>query len=622
MALATGTIFQVQATATTGNTGGSGFNPANANFPTDLVGTSANTASPVVSSATYTFVAGDVNNWVYIKSGTNWISGWYQIVSVATGAATLSAAIGAAITNINVLGNVTYNATAGCATVASPTAGTYGVDYSQTDAANSTITNAASVGTSTTLTSASNPWTPVSVGNFFHLTTTGTGGFGLVGWYEIVSYVSAGNVTTDRTTNSGTALVNGTGQTGGAGRLNGLEDTFQAMLPTGALVWIKNGTYTFSAAISSANTNGSATSPIFWIGYNSIRGDACIGTNRPIIDLNTVGATFRQFQYHKNLIITGTSGTVMVITTGFVFNCKITNSSATAGRVALAPGNAAISYLVNSEAVSQNGIAVSTNSQGIYIIGSYIHDSVTGYSNVGATSTNNIIGNIFEANTTAAITIPTGYTANTIANNTIYGIESKVGIGINLTKANSNANQIMNNILYGLTTGIAVSTGTSGSNISQYNDFFNNTSDVTFWTKDPTDLALNPTFAGASQLTNIGTVSTSGTTLTDTGAAFGVTDNVDYLHVTASTGGTVGCYLITGHTATTLTVNNALGTGSAVTYFVTHGHNFQIGTNLKGIGFPSLTNATGTQTISYPDVGGVQRQEGTGGSGGSFTFVS
>ena len=62
MALAAGTIFDFRASATSGNLNGAGFNVANANFVTDLTtdANTGNTASPVVSSATYTFVAGDV----------------------------------------------------------------------------------------------------------------------------------------------------------------------------------------------------------------------------------------------------------------------------------------------------------------------------------------------------------------------------------------------------------------------------------------------------------------------------------------------------------------------------------------------------------------------------------
>lgn len=49
------------------------------------------------------------------------------------------------------------------------------------------------------------------------------------------------------------------------------------------------------------------------------------------------------------------------------------------------------------------------------------------------------------------------------------------------------------------------------------------------------------------------------------------------------------------------------------------GGDFEIGTNLKALGFPT-GNYLGTSTRSYEDIGALQREEAGGGSGGSFTF--
>lgn len=81
----------------------------------DLAGTNANTSSPSVSSASHSFIASDVGNLIHITAGTNWTAGYYQIVSVAAGAATLDRA---------------------CASVASPTAGTYFVGGAAASIAN------------------------------------------------------------------------------------------------------------------------------------------------------------------------------------------------------------------------------------------------------------------------------------------------------------------------------------------------------------------------------------------------------------------------------------------------------------------------------------------------------
>lgn len=186
-----------------------------------------------------------------------------------------------------------------------------------------------------------------------------------------------------------------------------------------------------------------------------------------------------------------------------------------------------------------------------------------------------------------------------------------MGIGINMSITNTTTNYIFNNIFYGLTTGVSATTAASDSIISLNNDFFNNGTDATLFYKSDTDLALNPTFTDATQITGT-TASGSGSVLTDTNADFStVTDNVDFVHVLSGTGATVGCYLITSHTTTTLTCNNTVGTNATANrvYFIGTGHNFAIGANLKARGFPGVI--PGSETTGYMDIGAVQRQEPT-----------
>src|ERR1041385_5743602 len=117
MGFTPGLVLEIEAGGGDTNNGG-GFANGVAGFPTDLAATSGNTSAPVVTSASYTFVAGDVGAYVYVKSGTNWTPGWYPINSVSGGAATLGAGIGAAT-----LANGRLTTVAGCATVASPSRG-------------------------------------------------------------------------------------------------------------------------------------------------------------------------------------------------------------------------------------------------------------------------------------------------------------------------------------------------------------------------------------------------------------------------------------------------------------------------------------------------------------------
>ena len=617
MALASGTQWQFQSSATASMVNGGGFNTGNANFPTDATTDSntANTDSPVLSSATYNFVAGDVGAWVYIKSGTNWTSGFYQIASVASNKATLSAAIGAAVQLDSTTGLWKANTVAGCATVGTPTSGTYGVDYSQQNAANFTKTDFTAVGSSTTMTSATGAFSPVSVGNIYHQTTTGTGGFGVVGWYEIVSYNSATSVVLDRTPNNGTTSVACTGYVGGALSLNAsTEDSFFEAIPASSIVWFKNGTYTVNSGWSVASTNSTATNPSYIRGFNSLRGDNPTGSTRPTIANGANAITYGQAQNLEYLIHTSTAanGTITGASSR-AYRCKFVNSSTTASRIAASVAGAD-SKLVSCECVSQNGVAAAvTNSGRTHLFGNYFHDSQTGVNQtlIGIT----MVGNIFESCDTAGLTMSHASGAQVIVNNTFYGREAKIGIGINLTAANSPNHFLANNILYGLTTGVSVNTGASGSNFGQYNAFYNNTTNATNFTINDTAITtLDPTFAGASQITGT-TATTSGYVLTQSGGDFStVTDNTDYLHVLSGTGVTTGIYLITAHTGTTLTTNNALGSSSAgdVTYYITTGHNFAIGTNLKALGFPGTFY--GSETTGYMDPGAAQRQEAGGGT--------
>ncbi len=119
-ALSGNTIWDIRTTGSDTANGGA-FDPAQtAGMFTDGAATSATGNSPVFTSASYNFVAGDVGAWVYIASGTNWTPGWYQIASVASNAATLSAAIGAAIQGTTNAVNTRFpdhaSTVAGCAT--------------------------------------------------------------------------------------------------------------------------------------------------------------------------------------------------------------------------------------------------------------------------------------------------------------------------------------------------------------------------------------------------------------------------------------------------------------------------------------------------------------------------
>lgn len=181
MSFSAGTIWHGWSTGATTN--GGSFDPTNANFLTDLTvdTNTGNTSSPVASSASYNFVAGDVGAWLFIQSGTNWTPGWYQIASVASNKATLSAAIGAAVLYGTSAAGRNYqrpnglNTAAGCATVGTPTGGVWSIDYSQQTAAEFSYTDLVIDGTTNTdATSAGFPFGKQQLGNCVNI-TSGTG---------------------------------------------------------------------------------------------------------------------------------------------------------------------------------------------------------------------------------------------------------------------------------------------------------------------------------------------------------------------------------------------------------------------------------------------------------------
>lgn len=602
-ALTAGTNFQIMAGATASFVNGAGFNPANTNYLTNLTATSATGNAAVVSSATYNFQTSDEGAWLYIAGGSGWVNEWCQINTVSSNAATLYSGVGQCITAINAQGTVTTNASAGIATTASPSSGEGMIDYSQQDTAAAHETAGTQTAASTTFSDTTNsPFTPVMAGNLIHITAcTGTGC--LVGWYEIVSVTSTSAIVLDRTaTNGSNNITAATYYVGGAGNFGALEDSFQSILPANAIVWMQNGSYTLSASTSTTNANCTATASCFWLGFNVTRGDTPTGANRPVISTGTTDIANGGTQYFSNMIVTGSPAGTLLTVTG-INNVKATNLTSTANEGAFGGAIA-----VNSEMMTLNGSALKSAAV-VYASGDYFHDSVSCI-NENSSSAVYAFGNIFEACITQGLL--TGAGNALIEGNTFYGNEAQIGVGINtaaLTK-----NYVVNNIFYGLATGIN-GTSLETSNLGYYNDFYNNGTNVNDWLQSPTSLALAPSFA--NETNDTGTTATSATTvLTDSGASFAVTNSVDVVHITSITGSgcTTGAYLITSHTSTTLTLNNSAGTAcTAIHYFITQGHNFQIGTNLKAKGFPTFTNATNSDTTSYMDIGGVQRQEPAGG---------
>lgn len=362
---------------------GGGFDPGLTSiaFDNTLSATSANTSAPVVSSVNYTFVAGDVGACVYIASGTNWRPGWYPIVSVAAGAATLDATIGHALDSWWGLSTVV-----GCASVASPTSGSWSIDYSRQTAAQITYTDLViDATTNTKATSAGNPFKVNLVGNIISV-TSGTG-FTV----QRVGIVSISGTTATFDKSLGTLS-----STGGNGRLGGAFasiGSFGAISTnTGNVCWVKYNATDYSTTSTSSNVSngvlnfqgGIATLMGLVRGYDQYPGDQT--GNRPKIKwgVNAASNNLILLNSHcalENIIIDGNvanftnpngiggnaSGQTNILRNVKIMNC-LTGFSWGLNV------NDLFLYDVEITACSTAAIAL-TNSPQIHLYNCYIHDN-------------------------------------------------------------------------------------------------------------------------------------------------------------------------------------------------------------------------------------------------------
>lgn len=281
MAFGASTIWEVQSGGSDSLNAG-GFDPGSANFATDASYTAANTASPVVTSASYTFLARDVGHWFFDKLGTNQIPGWYKIVSVSAGAATLDAAIGHAVLYEGGIAS-RLNTAAGCATVASPTGGTWGIDYSQSTSPGISYSDMVIDGTlNTKFSSALNPIRPNIVGNAISI----TGGTGFtVQRAQVLSTAGTVSATCDKSLGT----LSSTGGIGGLGGALASPGMAAGLFVAQNSMYVQSGTYLMSATQNVSGgkvllaTQGAANANQFMIGYGAIRCD--FGT-KPILKSN------------------------------------------------------------------------------------------------------------------------------------------------------------------------------------------------------------------------------------------------------------------------------------------------------------------------------------------------
>ncbi len=261
---------------------GGGFDTGVAGFPTDGVVTLATTGSPVLASASYTFVTADVTAgaWVYLKAGTAITPGWYKIASISGNNAVLDAAVGHAFS----IAKSGPNTVAGCGTGSGPwTSVTWGIDYSQSTSSRISLDDMIVGGTTTQFTSVHTPVGKNFIGNIISVTSGAT--------VQRVAIVSTSTITATCDKSLGTAAQVGVGQLGGAFGSPGAA----ASVAVGTnRFYIKAGTYSITSA--SANISGGVISITCcgntrWEGYQTYRGD--LGT-APVLQASGI-STFTLF---------------------------------------------------------------------------------------------------------------------------------------------------------------------------------------------------------------------------------------------------------------------------------------------------------------------------------------
>ncbi len=467
-------FWDVQTTGHDTNNGGC-FDTGVAGFPTDGAATSGTGSAPVFSSASYNFVAGDVGNYVYIKSGTNWIPGWYVIASVAANAATLTASVGS-VTLIT----QTLNTTAGVSTTASPTGATWGLDYSKKTTPFITFTDMVIGGTTTTFTSVLNPVGKNFVGNCISI-TSGTG-FTV----QRVAIVSTSTITATCDKSLGT-----TASAGGNGGLGGAIATIGkafSLFVSGNIGWVGTGTYTISSSTQPGSSVGFGM-----YGWNAVRGDST--STRPLITTSSLTVWMlatsagTSTSTVKNLAFSSTNGTPgqgFLAGSGTdvlrVENCTFTGfGSAIQGVLA--------SLIVSNSSFTSNAGGI-FNMTTVAIADSYFSaNSAFHISTItGLTITNSILVN---SSAGPAIFQPT---YGIIRGNSFYNNNGGSYATIYLNGASLLELLVEDNIIYGDGShpGILTSATGAGSILSRYNAFGNNSPNYgTGTSAGPGDVALS-----------------------------------------------------------------------------------------------------------------------------------
>jgi len=360
-----------------------------------------------------------------------------------------------------------------------------GADYSQQTTAQLALTDLAMTTGGATLTSATGGFTSAMIGNCIQITagTNFTAGF-----YFITAYTDTNTVTIDRDATTGSNGSAGTGNVGGS--LAAFTDAILEIFTAGNKLWVRNnGTMTITATIDISNA-GTATAPFVVEGYNSTRGDAPTLANRPTIAAGANRVKFGAFWILKHFIFTTTEGIGLSAdfsnSYNYFYNIKSTNSSGSGNRDAfyIAKGHAFL-----CEGISTLGRAFFISAFPSSVSWCYAHDSASGFECDATSDTVSFTGCIADTCTTGFVLGRVSTVLNSIAYNNTTGMSIDPGGEGNVF--------ITNSILSDNTTGISAVADQDNST-GFHNLYYNNTSDVSNFTKGAGAVSGNPNFTDAA----------------------------------------------------------------------------------------------------------------------------
>lgn len=295
------------------------------------------------------------------------------------------------------------------------------------------------------------------------------------------------------------ATVAGAGAKNGAAwatafDLAALETHVEGSAAAGDLYYVAGGTYTLTGNWNTA-LDGTAASPIHFIGVKSgttneppIVSDWADDTDRPLFAAAANECRFDNYWIIRNIRVTTTEDDGFRADTGsLIVNCYSNNSS-NADRIAIKVAGDQ-SRIIDCEAESggaTKGRCIGLPNAAARVIGCYCHDGSDGIViSLGAVISFNIIDTMDDTG------INGGNDHAVVAmNNTIYNCS----VGISETIGTRWV--VMNNIISDCTTGISWDTEQK-SNYFDFNNYYNNTADVSNVTKGPNATAYEPQYTGA-----------------------------------------------------------------------------------------------------------------------------